>query len=136
MQAVGIWPFFKRVLFFCYDVLNIDMNYSLLQVIIMQCIQHGCMCIYSITMYTIHMLFLKLDQESSDLDSDDGSEDGHDGGGITVSNLLITTTNCSVFDCFTDSTSSKTSLFLHSRTWIRSPLTTGLKMHMIVMTLQ
>ena len=35
----------------------------------------------------------KLDQESSDLDSDNGSEDGHDGGGITVSNLLITTTN-------------------------------------------
>ncbi|MED6256365.1 hypothetical protein ATANTOWER_024625 [Ataeniobius toweri] len=101
-------------------------------------------------MYTTHMLQLKmsyiltqqnLDQDSSDHNTDSGSEDTHDdGGGMTVSKSLITnsTTNLqvSVDDYFTESTSSKTSLFLHNRIWIRIPLTTDLKMHMMVMTLQ
>ncbi len=85
-------------------------------------------------------ILTQQNQDSSDHDSDSGSEDAHDGGGITVSNLLISTTTTnllfSVFDYFTESTSSKTSLFLHSRTWIRIPLTTDLKMHMMLMTLQ
>ncbi len=84
-----------------------------------------------------------LTQQNQDHDSDSGSEDAHDGGGITVSNLLISTTTTnllfSVFDYFTESTSSKTSLFLHSRTWIRIPLTTTLtvaqKTHMMVVGL-
>ncbi len=85
-------------------------------------------------------ILTQQNQDSSDHDSDSGSEDAHDGGGITVSNLLISTTTTnllfSVFDYFTESTSSKTSLFLHSRTWIRIPLTTDLKMHMMLTTLQ
>ena len=58
-----------------------------------------CVCV---AMYTIHMLCLKLfsiltqrnvDQDSSDHDSDSGSEDAHDGGGITVSNFNIPDSN-------------------------------------------
>ncbi len=88
-------------------------------------------------------ILTQQNQDSSDHDSDSGSEDAHDGGVITVSNLLISTTTTnllfSVFDYFTESTSSKTSLFLHSRTWIRIPLTTTLtvaqKTHMMVVGL-
>ncbi len=55
-------------------------------------------------------ILTQQNQDSSDHDSDSGSEDAHDGGGITVSNLLISTTTTnllfSVFDYFTESTSS------------------------------